>query len=44
MLAQTGDDALAPGLTRLADDLATGRWRTRHAKLLGLAAMESVTG
>ncbi|GGY73056.1 methyltransferase type 11 [Streptomyces olivaceoviridis] len=40
MLAQTGDDALAPGLTRLADDLATGRWHTRHAELLGLEAMD----
>lgn len=34
MLAQTGDDALAPGLTRLADDLRTGRWHTRYAELL----------
>lgn len=34
MLAQTGDDALAPGLTRLADDLRTGRWHTRYADLL----------
>ncbi|ALO94419.1 MerR family transcriptional regulator [Streptomyces hygroscopicus subsp. limoneus] len=40
MLAQTGDDALAPGLARLADDSATGRWHTRHAELLGLAAMD----
>ncbi|CAM5539803.1 hypothetical protein [Streptomyces canarius] len=40
MLAQTGDDALAPGLTRLADDLAAGRWHTRHAELLGLEAMD----
>ncbi|WOX10184.1 class I SAM-dependent methyltransferase [Streptomyces sp. N50] len=34
MLAQTGDDALAPGLTRLADDLATGHWHERYADLL----------
>jgi SAM-dependent methyltransferase len=34
MLAQPGEDALAPGLTRLADDLTTGRWHTRHADLL----------
>ncbi|MFF8906622.1 methyltransferase domain-containing protein [Streptomyces olivaceoviridis] len=40
LLAQTGDDALAPGLARLADDLATGRWHTRHAELLGLEAMD----
>ncbi|KKD06217.1 methyltransferase domain-containing protein [Streptomyces sp. WM6386] len=34
LLSQPGEDALAPGLARLADDLATGRWRTRHADLL----------
>ncbi|MBO8195575.1 methyltransferase domain-containing protein [Streptomyces oryzae] len=34
MLAQTGEDALAPGLNRLADDLTTGRWHTRYADLL----------
>ncbi|MGP3976645.1 methyltransferase domain-containing protein [Streptomyces sp. 8N114] len=34
MLAQTGEDAVAPGLARLADDLTTGRWHTRYAELL----------
>lgn len=34
MLAQTGEAALAPGLASLNDDLATGRWRHRHADLL----------
>ncbi|MGW5457346.1 class I SAM-dependent methyltransferase [Streptomyces sp. NPDC003996] len=34
LLAQTGEDVIAPGLTRLADDLATGRWHSRHAELL----------
>jgi hypothetical protein len=36
MLAQTGEEAIAPGLSRLADDLATGRWHDRHADLLAL--------
>ncbi|MDW6062397.1 methyltransferase domain-containing protein [Streptomyces sp. FXJ1.4098] len=36
LLAQTGEDTIAPGLARLADDLATGRWHTRHAGLLAL--------
>jgi SAM-dependent methyltransferase len=34
MLAQTGENALAPGLAALADDLTTGRWHDRHAGLL----------
>ncbi|MFE0257714.1 class I SAM-dependent methyltransferase [Streptomyces sp. NPDC059010] len=40
MLAQTGDDVLAPGLAALADDLATGRWHDRHADLLALDAID----
>ncbi|OLZ68868.1 SAM-dependent methyltransferase [Streptomyces sp. IMTB 2501] len=40
MLAQNGEDTLAPGLTRLADDLATGRWHTRHAELLTLDTID----
>jgi SAM-dependent methyltransferase len=36
MLAQTGEEALAPGLSRLADDLSNGRWHARHADLLDL--------
>ncbi|WP_405948461.1 class I SAM-dependent methyltransferase [Streptomyces prunicolor] len=34
MLAQTGENALAPGLASLADDLTTGRWHARYADLL----------
>lgn len=34
LLTQPGETALAPGLARLADDLAAGRWHTRHAELL----------
>jgi len=34
LLAQTGEAALAPGLAALTEDLATGRWHTRHADLL----------
>lgn len=40
MLAQTGDDALAPGLTRLASDLATGRWHSRYPELLTLESID----
>jgi SAM-dependent methyltransferase len=40
LLAQTGQDALAAGLARLADDLATGRWHTRHAELLALDTVD----
>ncbi|WP_255952364.1 class I SAM-dependent methyltransferase [Streptomyces odontomachi] len=40
MLAQTPEDALAPGLARLNDDLATGRWHRRHADLLGLDSVD----
>ncbi|MGI5380348.1 methyltransferase domain-containing protein [Streptomyces sp. CA-251387] len=40
MLAQTGDDALTPGLTRLADDLKTGRWHRRYAELRTLDTMD----
>ncbi len=34
MLARTGEDALRPGLDRLAGDLRSGRWAARHADLL----------
>lgn len=34
MLAKTGEDALRPGLVRLADDLQSGRWQREHAELL----------
>ncbi|MBL1115789.1 class I SAM-dependent methyltransferase [Streptomyces sp. 110] len=40
MLAQTGDDTLAPGLTMLADDLTTGRWHDRHTDLLALDTLD----
>ncbi|MFJ9374585.1 class I SAM-dependent methyltransferase [Streptomyces sp. NPDC101455] len=40
MLAQTGEDTLAPGLTLLADDLMTGRWHERHADLLALDTVD----
>ena len=36
MLAQTGEAAIAPGLSRLAADLSNGRWHDRHADLLTL--------
>lgn len=36
MFAQTGEDALAPGLAALTDDLATGHWHRRQADLLAL--------
>lgn len=34
ILAQTGDEALRPGLDRLAADLESGRWRDRYRDLL----------
>jgi SAM-dependent methyltransferase len=40
MLAQTGEDVIRPGLTRLADDLTTGRWHARHAELLTLESID----
>lgn len=40
MLAQTGEDALAPGLTRLASDLATGRWDARYPELPTLESID----
>ncbi|WP_034090630.1 class I SAM-dependent methyltransferase [Streptacidiphilus albus] len=36
ILAQTGEDVIAPGLARLAEDLSSGRWQERHAELLEL--------
>ncbi|MFI5685734.1 class I SAM-dependent methyltransferase [Streptomyces sp. NPDC051636] len=40
LCAQTGEDVIAPGLRRLADDLASGRWYRRHAELLGLDSID----
>jgi hypothetical protein len=34
LLAQTGEDILAPGPARLAADLSSGRRHARHADLL----------
>ncbi|MES4908022.1 MULTISPECIES: methyltransferase domain-containing protein [unclassified Streptomyces] len=40
LFAQTGEEAIAPGLARLADDLATGRWHTRYAELTTLDTID----
>ncbi|MEU6549724.1 methyltransferase domain-containing protein [Streptomyces sp. NPDC046915] len=40
LCAQTGEDVIGPGLSRLAGDLASGRWRRRHAELLGLEEID----
>jgi hypothetical protein len=40
LFARTGEDVIAPGLARLADDLASGRWHTRHAGLLALDTVD----
>ncbi|MFE7443234.1 class I SAM-dependent methyltransferase [Streptomyces chartreusis] len=40
MLAQTGEDALAPGLAALTEDLTTGRWHDRYADLLALDSID----
>jgi SAM-dependent methyltransferase len=40
MLAKTGDRALRGGLSRLADDLRTGRWQDNHADLLQLDSLD----
>ncbi|MFF4400191.1 class I SAM-dependent methyltransferase [Streptomyces sp. NPDC001480] len=40
LCAQTGEDVIRTGLSRLANDLASGRWRARHAELLGLDAID----
>ncbi|MEU1199209.1 methyltransferase domain-containing protein [Streptomyces sp. NPDC005813] len=40
MFAQAGEDVLAPGLARLDEDLATGRWHSRHADLLTLDSID----
>ncbi len=36
ILAQTGEDVIAPGLARLAEDLSSGAWQERYAELLAL--------
>jgi SAM-dependent methyltransferase len=40
MFAKAGEQALAPGLSRLADDLRTGRWQEAHADLVGLDSLD----
>ncbi|MET8452623.1 methyltransferase domain-containing protein [Streptomyces sp. NPDC005209] len=40
LLAQPGEDVIAPGLARLADDLATGHWHAQHANLLTLDTID----
>ncbi|MFD4596840.1 hypothetical protein ACFWPQ_02280 [Streptomyces sp. NPDC058464] len=40
MLAETGEDVLAPGLAALADDLATGRRHHRHADPMALDTVD----
>ncbi|PKW05105.1 Methyltransferase domain-containing protein [Streptomyces sp. 1222.5] len=40
LLAQSGEDVLAPGLARLADDLTTGRWHTRYADLFAHESLD----
>ena len=40
MLAQTGEDALAPGLAALTEDLTTGRWHDRYADLLAFDSID----
>ncbi|HEY3955036.1 MAG TPA: methyltransferase domain-containing protein [Streptosporangiaceae bacterium] len=40
ILARTGDDALRGGLSRLADDLRTGRWQDNHADLMQLDSLD----
>lgn len=41
MLAKAGPEQLEPGLRRLEDDLATGRWYEEHVGLLELQALDA---
>lgn len=40
LFARTGEAALRDGLSRLADDLRTGRWHEKHADLLQLDSLD----
>ncbi|MEW2398484.1 methyltransferase domain-containing protein [Streptomyces sp. NPDC046862] len=40
MLAQTGEEVLRPGLTRLSSDLSSGLWHERHADLLDCETLD----
>lgn len=41
LFAQISDDVIQPGLARLDDDLASGRWQDRHAGLLQLETLDA---
>ncbi|WP_424533764.1 class I SAM-dependent methyltransferase [Sphaerisporangium viridialbum] len=41
VLAQTGEDILQPGLTRLAADLSSGDWYKRHTELMKLERFDA---
>jgi SAM-dependent methyltransferase len=40
VLAKTGEETLRAGLSRLADDLRTGRWHDAHADLIHLDSLD----
>ncbi|MEV6318874.1 methyltransferase domain-containing protein [Streptomyces sp. NPDC051776] len=40
-LAQAGEEVLRAGLTRLSDDLSSGRWHERHADLLDRETLDA---
>jgi SAM-dependent methyltransferase len=40
IFARAGEEALRPGLSRLADDLRTGRWYDEHADLVQLDSLD----
>jgi hypothetical protein len=40
ILAKTGADGMHDGLSRLADDLRTGRWHENHADLMQLDSLD----
>lgn len=41
LFARISDDVIQPGLARLNDDLAAGRWHHRHAELLHLETLDT---
>jgi SAM-dependent methyltransferase len=41
VFAQISDDVIQPGLARLDEDLASGRWHHRHADLLDREALDA---
>ena len=40
LFAQAGEEVLAPGLRRLAEDLDNGRWQRRYGDLLALDSLD----